>query len=289
MYLHFTAVGLRAGEAGAPKKNHPNLRILFTLVPAMNRKTSALFLAVLLCQSATAHCESVKDALNHKYKKQVLALRSPFTSGDQKFDSAGHSLNPPPGGPWLVYGGIYVEKLNLSSDTLRLEGPRAALDNGKKGKTVVIRLSKSVRIDIHLDRPVNSADDAQAVLNRVFFLEGDASKHATPEFRRAEYGIPDTEIYDVGKDGMLPPRAIYTPGPQFSEEARRARLQGVVVLEVIVDKAGSVTRIKLVKPLGGDLDDNAMNGVKDWRFNPATQNGLPVAVRMNIEVGFHLY
>jgi TonB family protein len=185
--------------------------------------------------------------------------------------------------------GIYVEKLNLSSDTLRLEGPRAALDNGKKGKTVVIRLSKSVRIDIHLDRPVNSADDAQAVLNRVFFLEGDASKHATPEFCRAEYGIPDTEIYDVGKDGMLPPRAIYTPEPQFSEEARRARLQGVVVLEVIVDKAGSVTRIKLVKPLGGDLDDNAMNGVKDWRFNPATQNGLPVAVRMNIEVGFHLY
>src|SRR6478672_8296259 len=98
---------------------------MLTLVIAMNRKAAFLLLAASLLQTAVAHADSLKDALNHKYKNQLLALRSPFTKGDQKFDSAGHSLNGAPNSGWLLYGAIYVEKLNLSSDTLRLEGHRA--------------------------------------------------------------------------------------------------------------------------------------------------------------------
>ena len=58
-----------------------------------------LLLPVLLFPTITAHADSIKDALHHKYKHHVLALRSPFTPGyDQKFDSAGHSLNAAPHG-----------------------------------------------------------------------------------------------------------------------------------------------------------------------------------------------
>src|SRR5260221_503136 len=125
------------------------------------------WLKVALFVIQTGRAENVKDALNHKYKNQILALRSPFTAGDQKFDSAGQPLNSRPKGPWLLYGGIFVEKLNLSSGTLRLEGHRAAsYDDKKNGKLMLIRYGKARRIEIHLDQPINSFDDAQTVLNR---------------------------------------------------------------------------------------------------------------------------
>jgi TonB family protein len=253
----------------------------------MNRKNIVLFLAVLLFQAATASAESIKDALNHKYKNQVLALRSPFTASDQKFDSAGHSLTAPPNSGWLLYGGIYVEKLSLSPDTLRLDGHRAAsaLDNKKR---MLAGFRKSQRIEIHLDQPLKSLDDADAVMGRVFFPSADAAVHAWPEFRRADDNTPDDQIYHVGNGTSLP-RATYTPEPEFSEQARHAKYQGTVVLSIVVDKAGRISRIRLQRALGLGLDENAMEGVKRWRFNPATRNGEPVAVAMNIEVSFNLY
>lgn len=256
----------------------------------MNRKTSVLFLAVLLVQATAAGAESVKDALNHKYKKQVLSLRAPLAGGNQKFDSAGHSLNGPPNAGWLIYGGIYVEKLNLSPDTLRLEGPRAATTaNKRNGKPMLVRFSKSQRIEIHLDQPLKSLDEAEAVMGRVFFFSAEAAQRAWPEIRRADDKTPDSEIYHVKKDDVLPPRATYTPEPEFSEEARRAKFQGTVILKIVINKAGDVVRVRLERALGMGLDKNAMEGVKQWRFTPATRNGQPVAVEMNIEVAFNLY
>jgi hypothetical protein len=115
----------------------------------MDKKSAFLFLAVLLFQAAAAHADSLKDALSHKYKNQILALRSPFTARDQKFDSAGQPLNARPTGYWLLYGGILVEKLNLSADTLRLEGYRAAsYDDKKNGKLMLVRYGKARRIEI---------------------------------------------------------------------------------------------------------------------------------------------
>src|ERR1041385_4687833 len=156
-----TALGRRRSPTRQRKPTQTYSRC-FTLHPAMTRKTSFLFLAILLFQTATAHADSLKDALTHKYKNQLLALRSPFASGrDQKFDSSGHSLSPAKSAGWLLYGGIYVEKVNLSSDTLKLEGHRATYYVEKNtGKRLLLTFSKTLRIEIHLDHPLNSPDDA---------------------------------------------------------------------------------------------------------------------------------
>jgi periplasmic protein TonB len=90
------------------------------------------------------------------------------------------------------------------------------------------------------------------------------------------------------KDNVLPPRATYTPEPEFSKEARQAKYQGMVVLSIVVDKLGTVSRITLESPLGMGLDENAMEELKVWRFGPATRDGQPVAVEMRIEVSFRL-
>jgi hypothetical protein len=187
-----------------------------------------LLLPVLLFPTITAHADSIKDALNHKYKHHVLALRSPFTPGyDQKFDSAGHSLNAAPPTAWLLYGGIYVEKLNLSSDTLRVQGPLAAFTDQKiDGQHILVRFTMSQQIEIHLDRPLKSLDDAEALMGRVFFLGADAAEHAKPELRRADDAIPDDQIYDYHQDGVKAPTGTFTPEPDFSERGPQGKISG---------------------------------------------------------------
>jgi TonB family protein len=306
--LFLTAVGMRAGEAGAPKKNHPNLLILFTLVLAMDRKSLVCLLALFLVQAA--HADTIKDALSQKYKDRVLALRTPFARGDQKFNSAGQLLNAHSSDPWLLYGAFQVEKLNLTKDTLRLEGPRVALRYVKTiDSTFLTKLSKSAKVEIHLDHPLNSLDEAQELMDRVFFPEDEVTQHAAPEFRRADDTTPDDQIFHISKNAfhrpgdnapeaaddhdkegiILPPRATYTPEPGYSPLASHAKYQGTLVLKIVIDKAGKISRIRLERALGMGLDENAMEEVKRWRFNPATRNGQPVAVEMNIEVSFNLY
>lgn len=255
----------------------------------MTRKALICFLALFLIQVGRA--QSVKDALNHQYKNHILALRAPFTPGqDQKFDSTGHPLNAVPDSAWLLYGGIYVEKLNLSNNTVRVEGPLAAFADQKiDGQRVLVRFSKSQQIEINLDRPLKSLEDAQAILGRVFFLGKDAAERAQPELRRADDIIPDNQIYDYHQDGVNAPKGISTFPPDFSEEARKAKFQGEVILSLVVDKAGNVARIRVDKVIGHGLDEQAMQAIKAWRFVPATRNGEPVAVREPVSVAFNFH
>lgn len=95
-------------------------------------------------------------------------------------------------------------------------------------------------------------------------------------------------IYNVG-GGVSAPVAIYAPDPEFSDQARRAKYQGVVDLQVVVTPQGRTTDIVVVRHLGMGLDQKAIEAVKQYRFRPAMYHGHPVAVRMIVEVDFHLF
>ena len=88
---------------------------------------------------------------------------------------------------------------------------------------------------------------------------------------------------------FLRPKLIFAPDPEYSEEARRAKYQGVCVVSLIVDAQGNPQRVQVVRHLGKGLDKKAVVAVKQYRFEPATHNGEPVAVEVNIEVNFRLY
>jgi TonB family protein len=85
------------------------------------------------------------------------------------------------------------------------------------------------------------------------------------------------------------PQCLYCPDPEYSEEARKARHQGVVVLWAIVDENGRARDIRVQKSLGLGLDEAAVRAVQNWRFRPAERFAKPVPVYMAIEVNFHLY
>jgi protein TonB len=94
--------------------------------------------------------------------------------------------------------------------------------------------------------------------------------------------------YRVG-GGVSAPRLVYGPEPEFSEEARKAKFQGVAVLWAIVGADGRVRDLRVQRSLGMGLDEKAVEAVKTWRFEPARKDGTPVAVQIAVEVSFRLY
>ncbi|HEY1272986.1 MAG TPA: energy transducer TonB [Terriglobales bacterium] len=94
--------------------------------------------------------------------------------------------------------------------------------------------------------------------------------------------------YKVG-GGVSAPRAVYSPDPEYSEEARKAKYQGTVVLWMVVGPDGRAREIRVQRSVGMGLDEKAIEAVKTWKFEPARKDGQPVAVQINVEVSFRLY
>jgi protein TonB len=95
-------------------------------------------------------------------------------------------------------------------------------------------------------------------------------------------------LYHVG-GGVSAPQLIFAPDPEFSDEARRAKYQGVCVVSLVVDAQGNPQRVQVVRHLGMGLDEKALEAVRQYKFKPATLQGKPVPVEVNIEVNFRIY
>lgn len=86
--------------------------------------------------------------------------------------------------------------------------------------------------------------------------------------------------------GILPPRLLREVKPDYTEAARRAGIEGDVVLEIVVRRDGSVGPMRVIRSLPHGLDRQAMAAVRQWRFEPATRLGSPVDVIVEVAVEF---
>jgi TonB family protein len=89
--------------------------------------------------------------------------------------------------------------------------------------------------------------------------------------------------------GVSPPVVVYSVDPEFSDEARRAKYQGICMVGLIVDEHGNPTHIYVERSLGMGLDEKALEAVRQYRFKPATYRGKPVPVRMIVAVNFRIF
>lgn len=87
---------------------------------------------------------------------------------------------------------------------------------------------------------------------------------------------------------ISPPQLIYKVEPEFSEEARKAKFQGTVVLSVQVDASGKPSHLVVVSSPGLGLDEKAVDAVARWLFRPAYRDGKPFVTTARVEVSFHL-
>jgi protein TonB len=88
--------------------------------------------------------------------------------------------------------------------------------------------------------------------------------------------------------GITPPRMLHEVKATYTEEARRAGVTGEVLLEVVVNRTGGVGSVRLLRGLGSGLDQRAIDAVRQWSFAPATRNGTPVDVIVEVSVEFSL-
>jgi len=111
---------------------------------------------------------------------------------------------------------------------------------------------------------------------------------AVPGIKAMTASLPPG-VYAVGGP-VKAPQIISETKPQYTPEARDAKISGVVILEAVVQKDGSLGQIEVKRGLGYGLDESAINTIKnEWKFIPGTMNGQPVNVRIFLEISFRLF
>jgi periplasmic protein TonB len=103
----------------------------------------------------------------------------------------------------------------------------------------------------------------------------------------SQSGSPGISAVHRGR-GVTPPELLYKVEPEFSEQARKAKYQGVVMLSIEVDVNGTVRKIRVQQGLGLGLDEKAIEAVSRWRFRPGLFDGRPVATEATVQVTFQL-
>jgi TonB family protein len=107
----------------------------------------------------------------------------------------------------------------------------------------------------------------------------------------AEPQAENEEVYDLhkaGENGITAPKPLYHPNPEYTDKARRKKISGTVLVSLVVTPEGTVRDAKITTSLDKDLDDQALKAVRTWKFDPATKEGKPVAVRIAVEVSFRV-
>jgi TonB family protein len=132
-------------------------------------------------------------------------------------------------------------------------------------------------IDIH--------DTTAKVDHRTGYYPNKQSVDPTP---RAGTGSAAIAPHAALPPGSTAPVLTEKTEPEYSEEARKAKYQGTVMLSVEVSDTGKVTNIEVVRRLGLGLDEKAIEAVKQWKFRPGTTNGVPVTMQTQVTVEFRL-
>lgn len=103
---------------------------------------------------------------------------------------------------------------------------------------------------------------------------------------QAQAPLPEG-VYSAG-NGVTSPRIVSKTDPQYSEEARIARLTGTVRISLVVETAGTVRDVRATASPGLGLAEKAIEAVSAWRFKPGLRDGVPVPVSVDVEVHFAL-
>lgn len=101
--------------------------------------------------------------------------------------------------------------------------------------------------------------------------------------------VDGEKVYRFELNGPIsPPTRLESPPPEYPEEAREEKVQGVVVLEVVIDSAGHVADTQVIRDAPAGLTEAAVEAVRQWQFEPARLDGRPVAVQYVLTIKFSL-
>jgi hypothetical protein len=261
--------------------------------------------------------------LQNEYGGKVLTLRQRYWGPKLQFDASGSLVGSGEIGPWTVAGQVRVRDITVKNGAVRIRGQRLFLfydpasktlrDAGTLAKDDPARKLFRVKIDewaakagkVEIGIETGAAEptmvDVTRSINAVFLASGEALTDAVPVYWRKwldPKSVPPQDrsaadessktVYRIG-GGVLPPHVKYNPDPPYSNLAREAGYQGTTLFSLVAGEDGVPRHIRVFRPLGMGLDEEAERVVETWRFDPATKDGKPVPAALMVEVNFRLY
>jgi TonB family protein len=253
-----------------------------------------LSLSLLVVLSPFALAQTTQSEIAAKLVHQPMFLRGLWKSDSLWFDANGRLVGSSETTSPLL-SSIDIEKVELTSGRLLLKGKRMALvyhgeDSG------LFDPKENVKIEI--DSPTNG--DFEFPLGVIFAKALADLAPAAPDFWQSwmlhgyvkqddhTHRIEDPKVAKIG-GGVTPPRPKSTPEPHFTKLAREAIVSGSVLVYLQVEADGKPSHLRIVRPLGLGLDENAIEAVSRWKFEPAKEGGVPVRVEMNVDVNFQIF
>ncbi len=235
-----------------------------------------------------------------------LLLRGFWADDKLRFHADGSPAGSYRAGPFTL-SAIDVTSVNLNSSGLTLEGQRVGINFGEDGSVTRIPLlrgkdSKRSPETIHIEMEAPPSGDYQQALDAVVAERMSDIAASVPEAWRtymtdhfpgkqraidSALVISDDGVNHVG-GSVMPPRALHRQTPSFSQAARAMRVSGITKIYLWVETDGTVDHLRIMRPVGMGLDEQALDAVSRYRFAPATQDGKPVTVDIAIEANFQI-
>ena len=268
----------------------------------MELRFIAVFLATFLSAISAAGQSygDVAKGLEKELKGHVFYLRG-FPQGVfVRYEPDGTNPSGRPG-IWSLHGVVMLDNVRATENGLDVRARRlVAIFHPKKKDFEFAKTPDYLQIRLPLTDP--SLEAARKSLNRIT-LSRIEMPAAMPPYWQEYWKDPDAAVEQaegkrkfaapagiekVGKD-VKAPKAKHTPDPTYNEEARRYGLMGTPVFRMVIDEIGNPAEIYLLRPAGAGFDEQSYEALRTWKFDPATRNGVPVKVAVNVEVSFELY
>jgi TonB family protein len=277
---------------------------------------------VMLLASTLPSClvaQKTETELRARLIDKPLYLRGQWSSDKLAFDVSGH-LQGTSAPVTFTLAGVEIGLVKLTSKGLVLGGQRVGLEFTKdvpKRVGLVVREqtgdTSPEEITIKLQTPADG--DFTTALDAIFtdsiaglnpplpwYWRQFAQQHLLPMAAPVTPGGVPLPAASGGEGqpsgaakmpriggGVSAPRLLTHVEPEFDGTARALKYSGIVLLTFVVAKDGSPSHIRILHALGLGLDERAMAAVAQYTFQPAMQNGSPVAVMLNVEVNFQIF
>lgn len=259
-----------------------------------------LLIAVILLSFIPLHADESNDLqkrLQDRFLNKIFMIRNFYGGSHLVFDSQGNLLE---GDRKVGYEGcwsaaqIEIHKMEINKGRLILRGPRVfgVYDTKTKEISQLGREHQEVQIEVQFDPAQVDEDSITGILAKIFLNREDDLGRLIPDVWTAKdttRTLQNAVSTFRKENGFIAPKPIHTPDPEYSEQARKAKYQGDVMLSCVVDQNGNIASIRINQCLGLGLDEQAIHALSTWKFEPATKDGQPVAVQLNVSMNFHLY
>lgn len=251
-----------------------------------------------------ANLKLISSLLDNAYKNQIVTLRTFYDGSTLRYSSDGSFIEGGKPGPWTLDASLRIQNVHLGSKELLITGKRIWYVYDPRRKKLVPFLGSPVTVEIASGPATVSIANLQTAIAKVILTGKERFTDFVPDYWKPYLLHPamaperlDTifndkvpGLYKVG-NGVTAPKVIRNPQPtqpQYTEAARNAKVQGVIMLGMTIGTDGRVGSIVVLQPLGLGTDEGAVRAVRAWKFTPALWDGHPVPVRLEVDVTFRL-